>query len=100
MALNLDQVRQYNPPPNFAKEADSRYAAYVRDFDTTHCWELDALSPTVIAALIRSELESLIDADQWNAAQRREQRSGGLLSRAAENWTLVAKALRQPKGRR
>jgi hypothetical protein len=100
IALNLDQVRQYNPPPNFAKETDTRYAAYVREFGTTNCWELDALSPTVIAALIRSELENLIDADHWNAAQRREQRNSGLLSHAAKNWALVAKALRQPKGRR
>jgi hypothetical protein len=80
IALNLDHVRQYNPPPNFAKETDSRCAAYVREFGTTDCWELDALSPTVIANLIRSELENLIDADRWNAAQRREQRisDGGL----------------------
>jgi hypothetical protein len=27
IALNIDQVRRYNPPPNFAKETDSRYAA-------------------------------------------------------------------------
>jgi hypothetical protein len=47
IALNLDQVEQYRPPPNFAKEADSRYAGYVRQFGTTECWELDALSPTV-----------------------------------------------------
>ena len=46
IALNLDQVREHNPPPNFAKETDSRFAAYVRSFGTRECWELDALPPT------------------------------------------------------
>ena len=32
VALNIDQVRRYGPPPNTAKETDSRYAAYVREF--------------------------------------------------------------------
>ncbi len=100
LALNLDQVRQYNPPPNFAKESDSRYAAYVREFGTRECWELDALSPTVIADLIRNELESLVDADSWNAALRREQRNQRLLHDVAENWTLVAKAARRVKERK
>jgi hypothetical protein len=42
LALNMDQVERYAPPPNYAKETDSRYAAYVRDYSTTECWELDA----------------------------------------------------------
>ena len=32
IALNIDQVRRYGPPPNFAKETDSRYAAYARQY--------------------------------------------------------------------
>jgi hypothetical protein len=98
IALNLDQVEQYRPPPNFAKEADSRYAGYVRQFGTTECWELDALSPTVIAALIRDEIEALIDTDPWNSALAEEQRNKGLLELAAANWAMVEKLLR--KGRR
>jgi hypothetical protein len=48
IALNMSQVQRYAPPPNFAKETDSRYAAYVQRFGTTDCCELDALPPTVI----------------------------------------------------
>jgi hypothetical protein len=48
------------PPPNFAKESDSRYGAYVEHFGTTDCWELDALPPTVITDLIRTEVTGLI----------------------------------------
>jgi hypothetical protein len=56
----MPQVRQYVPPPNFVKESDSCYAAYVEHFGTTDCWELDALPPTVIADLIRTEVTGLI----------------------------------------
>jgi hypothetical protein len=42
LALNMDQVERYRPPPNFAKETDTRYPAYVKDFGE-RCWELDAL---------------------------------------------------------
>src|SRR5262249_52285099 len=64
LALNIAQVRRHRLPHNFAKEADTRYAAYVREFGR-HCWELDALSPTVLNQLIRTELEGLIDQRAW-----------------------------------
>ena len=76
IALNINQIDQRDEssrvigrlPPNFAKENDSRYAAYVRQFGTTDCWELDALAPNVIAGLVRAELNSLIDHDAWDGA--------------------------------
>ena len=68
IALNIDQVRRYNPPPNFAKEDDTRYAAYVEQFGE-ECWELDALCPTVIADLIRVEIEAMIDAASGESAR-------------------------------
>jgi hypothetical protein len=54
-------VHQYNPPPNFVKEGDTRTSGYRDRFGTDECWELDALEPTVIVALVRDELDSLID---------------------------------------
>ena len=33
----VDQVRQYNPPPNFVKEKDSMTAGYRKQFDTDEC---------------------------------------------------------------
>jgi hypothetical protein len=84
IALNIDQVRRYNPPPNFAKETDSRYAGYVERFGE-ECWELDALSPTVIADLIRTEIEGLIDRPKWQKRQTAERRNRLLLERVSEN---------------
>ena len=95
IALNLDQVRRHNPPPNFAKETDSRYAAYVRSFGMRECWELDALPPTVIVDLAREHITGLIDGSQWQAALDRENRNRELLGRAVKNWPKVEKLLRR-----
>ena len=73
LALNIDQVERYRPPPNFAKGTDSRFEAYAAEFGQ-ECWELDALNPTVIADLIRMEVEGLIDVETWNSALAQERR--------------------------
>jgi hypothetical protein len=90
IALNIDQVRHYAPPPNPAKETDTRFASYAKDFGT-ECWELDALSPTVIADLIRPELEGMIDHDLWHASLAKEESGRALLGRVYRNWTKIEK---------
>jgi hypothetical protein len=90
----MDQVQQYNPPPNFAKEADTRFNAYVEAFRTQECWELDALSPTVIADLIRTEIEHMIDWPQWDAVRAEEEHGRKLLRAAVGNWSKVENLLR------
>ena len=89
LALNMDQVKRYRLPPNFAKEKDTRYAAYVHRFGTTECWELDALDPTVIAELIRTAVKDLIDAAAWRAAEAQALANRALLNTASKNWTKV-----------
>lgn len=91
IALNMDQVEQYNPPPNFVKEKDSLTAAYRKQFGTDKCWELDALSPTVIAELIRKELAKLVEPKAWSKTTRREKRDHRLLEAVATNWAKVEK---------
>src|SRR5262249_40743817 len=95
IALNMDQVRRYTPPPNFAKDSDTRFEGYVEQFGTSECWELDALDPTVIADLIRTEIGDLIDQDEWQDALSKEEESRDLLSRVSENWTKVKKLLQR-----
>jgi hypothetical protein len=87
IALNMDQVRQYNPPPNFAKDSDTMTEAYRAEYGD-ECWELDALDPTVIANLIRRELDDLIERDEWDAALSKEQEGRDLLA-VSRNWTKV-----------
>ena len=99
IALNMPQVRQYAPPPNFVKESDARTPAYRAQFGTDDCWELDALSPTVIADLIRAEVTGLIDQTARDEAVADEERNRALLDRAAENWTKVEKLLKRGRAR-
>lgn len=69
LALNMNQVRRYKPPPNPAKTADSRYRAYIAEFGG-ESWELDALEPRVIADLISDAVTRLVDANKWKKRAR------------------------------
>jgi len=93
IALNMDQVERYAPPPNPAKETDTRYARYVQEFGH-ECWELDALDPAFIADLIRTEIEALIDHDRWNLAMAEEEQHRAALANASANWAKVENFLR------
>lgn len=65
LALNYEQVEQWQPPENPAKETDSRYKAYEEEFGTSS-WELDAVEPRTLAELVRVGINDLIDRDQWD----------------------------------
>ena len=64
IALNMNQIKKYNPPPNPTKLTDSRASGYLQEFGKSS-WELDALSPTVIKNLIKKEVAKYLDTDQW-----------------------------------
>jgi hypothetical protein len=88
VALTEDQVQEHDPPPNPAKEKDSRFAKYEEQFGTDS-WELDALSPATIADLIRPEIESMIDRKLWRRAAAAEIRGRRRLEAAAADWPAV-----------
>ncbi len=94
IALNMDQVDQYQPPPNPAKETDSRYADYQDNFGD-ESWELDALEPTTLAGLIRDELEEIIDKDEWKVAEAERDKGRAALKAVGDNWDEVMTALRE-----
>lgn len=71
LGLNMDQVRKYNPPPNPAKESDRRFAGYVKKFGKK-CWELDALEPKIINAIVDKNIKALVDDKLWKKTDRRE----------------------------
>lgn len=88
LALNMDQVQQYNPPPNPAKESDSRSGDYIERFGT-ESWELDALEPTVIDQLIRTNIQELINTDMWEDRQRAEEQNKASLQAVSDRWDDV-----------
>lgn len=89
IALNKDQIKQYNPPPNPAKESDSRYRQYVRNTGMTDSFELDALDPRVIASLIRSEVTSIRDEDARTKSMEAEAANRALLRDTEQRWKDV-----------
>ncbi|KKK84046.1 hypothetical protein LCGC14_2787280, partial [marine sediment metagenome] len=60
IALNIDQVKEYNPPSNPVKLTDSRKDDYISKYGM-ESWELDALSPNVIAELIKKRVNHFTD---------------------------------------
>lgn len=62
VALTIEQINQFNPPPNPTKLTDSRATSYIGKYGY-ECWELDALEPQVITDLIEREVLLLEDAD-------------------------------------
>lgn len=68
-ALNMDQIKILQPPPNPAKMTDSRFAGYMEKFGY-ESWELDAIEPQALDRLVTNEIEQLIDGVDWQ--KRRE----------------------------
>lgn len=65
IALNMDQISKYNPPENPAKITDSRAADYIRRFGSSS-WELDALEPRTLVALVEAQVKALLDIGMFN----------------------------------
>jgi len=94
LALNIDQVRKYNPPPNPAKMTDSRIGGYLEEFGD-QSWELDALEPRLLSALVADELSGLMDNEAWNARVSEEVEARGELSLVASRWKQAVRGARR-----
>jgi hypothetical protein len=92
LALNPNQVEQYDPPPNPAKITDSRAAAYIAQYGDDS-WELDALDPPVIVALIEDALRGLVNVDAWESAKLKQDGARFLLKGVADSWPDVVQLL-------
>lgn len=88
IALNSDQVEEYNPPPNPTKLTDSRANGYIDRFGH-ESWELDALDPATLVALIDSHIEPVVDQDLWDARGAIEDERRGQFAAVADNWSEI-----------
>lgn len=73
IALNMPQIKQYNPPPNPAKITDTRATEYIKQYGA-ESWELDALEPAELDRLIRKQIEIYLDRKKYDRAKRKEER--------------------------
>ncbi len=88
IALNMDQVEQYDPPPNPAKLTDSRAAGYIEEYGH-ESWELDALDPDTLDNLIREHVDAERNDERYNAAYAVEVNDRATLARIAERYDEV-----------
>jgi hypothetical protein len=70
IALNMEQIERFNPPPNPAKETDTRAQGYIEKYGA-ESWELDALRPQVLHDLIVEKISEYFDPE-INGANVRE----------------------------
>lgn len=78
IALNMEQIKQYNPPPNPAKTTDRRAKEYIEKYGT-ESWELDALSPKVLNDLCTEAIEDEIDVELYLSVIEEEEGMKGKL---------------------
>lgn len=93
LALNMDQVLAFNPPPNPAKTTDARYQSYADQFGE-ESWELDALDPTTIDGLIEAAIREHRDEGLWREMIAHEDEEKSQLYAVANNWSAVSEFLR------
>lgn len=89
LALNMNQIKQYDPPPNPTKITDSRAVGYIREFGH-ECWELDALEPQVISDLISKNVKKYRDDKIYKAVIKQEAEEKSMLEDVAQHWDGVA----------
>jgi hypothetical protein len=88
IALNMDQVEQYEPPPNPAKVTDSRADKYIRQFGD-ESWELDALEPSVLSALVQREVDAVLDHELWEEREQEQEEARVGLRAVAKRWDWI-----------
>jgi hypothetical protein len=88
IALNMNQIDQYDPPPNPAKITDSRAKRYMLKYGN-ESWELDALEPQVMGRLITEQLDILRNQEQWDDDSRKAENERAELIHIAANWGAV-----------
>jgi hypothetical protein len=88
IALNRDQIDEYNPPPNPAKITDSRAASYIKKHGKTS-WELDALKPEILKNIIEAEIRDYVDVELFEAVDATVQKEKRQLQAISDNYEKI-----------
>ena len=71
IGLTQEQIIEYNPPENPAKQTDPRAKWYKENFGE-NTWEVDALRPEILQQLIESSIKKYLDIVKYNLAKAKE----------------------------
>jgi hypothetical protein len=88
LGLNHDQVLRHQLPENPVKMKDSRADAYRERFGDSS-WELDALKPTMLAALLENGIKQFLDLPLWRTMEEQQQRDQDVLQTIIEELPEV-----------
>jgi hypothetical protein len=93
IALNWDQITD-DLPPSPVKVTDSRTNGYIERFGTDECWELDALEPQALDAMIDAAIQTHLDMGLRQVRLDREERERETLTAIQDNFASVVGYLR------
>lgn len=85
VALNMDQIRKLKPPENPAKLTDSRAEGYIKTFGRSS-WELDAIEPRQLAALVTGAVTGLMDVPLFEKNKKLQETGRAALLKFAKNY--------------
>lgn len=71
VALEMEQIQKYSPPPNPAKLTDSRCGRYIAEYGRSS-WELDALDPIELEKIINAAVAECLNIDLFNKMVKKE----------------------------
>lgn len=66
IALTMEQIKKYSPPPNPAKITDTRSPQYIAEYGAVS-WEVDALPPEVLNKTLETTILEYLDVKKYDA---------------------------------
>jgi hypothetical protein len=89
IALNPDQIQEYNLPPQPGKATDTRAGGFIARHGQLVQVELDALPPDVLRGLYQEAIDAFWDRSKYEAVLEREERERRALSHFRDQWEEI-----------
>lgn len=86
VALNKEQIKRFNLPPNPAKLNDSRSKKYIQEHGEDS-WELDAIKPMELRKIAKEAILKYLDIDLYNEQIEKENKDKKNLKEFALDYT-------------
>lgn len=99
VALTMEQIEEFNPPPNPAKITDKRAKKYIQRFGR-ESWEVDALRPEVLIRFVKGAIQDYLDVDRMNEVIEKENREREKLGYVAKNFDTLTKNFKNEEGKK
>lgn len=84
IGLTMDQIKEFNPPPNPAKITDPRAKGYIAKHGDVS-WEVDALKPSQLIDIVETNIMNIIDFEKYKAVVELEDTHKLTLKEIAED---------------